>query len=86
MKNELTPAPKKRFQFLLMKAVDNEMSGDEPLEFERFLNTYDECRREEQQLKKLQAMIRDMKFRSPAKEVWNKFWADVHHRLESGGV
>ena len=39
MKRELTSSQKKRFQFLLMKAVDNEMSGDEPREFKRFLNT-----------------------------------------------
>ena len=86
MKRELTSSQKKRFHFLLMKAVDNEMSGDEPREFERFLNAYDECKREGQQLKKLKAVIQDMKFRTPAKEVWNKFWADVRHRLESGSV
>ena len=64
-----------------MKAVDNEMSGDEPREFDRFLNTYDECKRERQQLKKLKAVIQDMKFRLRPKEVWNEFWANVRHRL-----
>ncbi len=86
MKRELTSSQKKRFQFLLMKAVDNEITRYEQIEFERFLNSSDECKREGQQLKKLKAVIQDMKFRTPAKEVWNKFWADVRHRLESSSV
>ncbi len=81
MKSELTSSQRKRFQFLLMKAVDSELSRDERREFERFLSTSDECKREGQQLKKLKAMIQDVKFRTPAKEVWNKFWADVRDRL-----
>ncbi|MFQ5709643.1 MAG: hypothetical protein ACE5HO_19475 [bacterium] len=81
MKRELTSSQKKRFQLLLMKAVDNEMSRDELHEFERFLNTYDECKREGQQLKKLKAVIQDMKFRTPPDKVWDKFRTNVRHRL-----
>ena len=57
------------------------MSGDEPREFKRFLNTSDECKHEGQQLKKLKAVIQDMKFGTPPDNLWDKFWANVHHRL-----
>ena len=83
MKRELTPSQKKRFQFLLMKALDNESTKSEQREFERFLAVNDECKQEWQQLKKLQEVIQDMKFKTPPK-VWDKFWADVCQRLETG--
>ena len=83
MKRELTPSQKKRFQFLLMKAVDKETTKSERREFERFLAVNDECKQEWQQLKKLQEVIQDMKFKTPPK-VWDKFWADVCQRLETG--
>lgn len=81
MKRALTPSQKKRFQFLLMKAGDNEITRDEQVEFERFLNSSDGYKREAQQLKKLKAVIQDMKFRTPPDKMWDKFWANVRRRL-----
>lgn len=81
MKRELTPSQKKRFQFLLMKAVDSEITRDEQVEFDRFLNSSDGYTREAQQLKKLKAVIQDMKFRTPSDKVWDKFRANVRRRL-----
>ena len=81
MKRDLTSSQKKRFQFLLMKAVDNEMSGDEPREFEPFLYVYDECKPEGQRVKKLKAVIQGMKFRAPPDQVWDIFWTNVRQCL-----
>ena len=83
MKRELTLSQKKRFQFLLMKALDKETTKSERREFKRFLAVNEECKQEWQQLKKLQAVIQDMKFKTPP-NVWDKFWADVCQRLETG--
>ena len=44
MKRELTLSQKKRFRFLLMKAVDSAITRDEEIEFERFLNSSYECK------------------------------------------
>lgn len=78
---KLPPSQEQRFQFLLMKAVDNEITRNEQIEFERFLHASDKCKREGQQLKKLKAVIQDMKFRTPPDKMWDKFWANVRRRL-----
>jgi len=64
-----------------MKALDNEMTRPEQYEFERFLLADDGCKQEWQQLTKLKAVIQDMKFRMPPDKVWDKFRANVRHRL-----
>lgn len=86
MSEKLTQSQKKQFQFLLMKALDNETTRSEQYEFERFLIANDECKHEWQQLKELKKVIQDIKFAAPPEEVWDKFWADVCQRLETGLV
>lgn len=81
MNEELTLNQQRRFQSLLMKAVDSEITRAEQMEFERLLNSSGECKREGQQFKKLKAVIQDMKFWTPPDKVWDKFWANVRRRL-----
>ncbi|MFQ5639792.1 MAG: hypothetical protein ACE5IR_17555 [bacterium] len=86
MNTKLTQSQEKQFKVLLMQAMDNELTPDEKREFERFLETFDECKHGWQQFEKLKAVTRDMKFKSPPEEVWDKFWANVRHRLERGSA
>lgn len=42
MKRELTPSQNERFCFLLVNSVDNKITRDEQMEFERFLTLSEE--------------------------------------------
>jgi hypothetical protein len=82
MNNELSPTQRLQFQFLLVKAADNEMNPDEQREFQRFLDTSDKCSGEWQQLQKLKEVTQDIGFKTPPDEVWDKYWENVYNRLD----
>ncbi|RMF67031.1 MAG: FecR/PupR family sigma factor regulator [Calditrichaeota bacterium] len=84
MSTKLTPAEKERFQALLMKMVDGEISATEQAEFDRYLEADPDCRKEWQQFTKLKEVTKGMKFKSPSAEVWDAYWLSVYNRLERG--
>lgn len=84
MHDKITSLQKRRFQFLLMKAMDKEMSADEQHEFKSFVNRFDACRRCWQHFRKLREVIRSMEFKAPSSREWNNYWFDVRNRLRNG--
>lgn len=84
MSMALPEKDREKFQILLMKAVDGELSGEEEVEFEHFVHTYDSCKEEWQQFKHLKEVTRQMKFKSPPDELWDHYWTHVYNRLERG--
>ena len=84
MRNELTQPQIKRFQFLLMKTIDNKISMNERCEFDRFIDTFSECKIEWHQFKELKEVIQDMKFKTPPEEVWDSYWVSVYNLLARG--
>lgn len=84
MSTELTKTEREKFQILLMKAVDEDLSKNESSEFERFIAEYPECRLEWRQQKKIKEVTKNMKFKNPPQEVWDRYWVNVYNRLERG--
>lgn len=74
----------KRFQYLLNKALDNELTENEKSEFENLLSTSQEFRDEWNSLIKIKEITSTMKFKNPPEELWEKYWLGIYSRLERG--
>ncbi len=84
MESKLANAEKARFQVLLTKAVDGELTASERQEFDAFRRRHAECERQWKAHKKLKEVTTHMKFKSPPAEVWDSYWLQVYNRLERG--
>lgn len=84
MSKEMTRSERERFEALLMKAVDGEISQQEQAEFDTFIEQYPECKQEWRELHNLKEVTSAMKFKSPGAEVWDTYWQRVYNRLERG--
>ena len=84
MNEPLRADQQEKFRHLLMKAIDQELSGEEESEFRYFVERYPECRKEWQDFKKLREVTQAMKFKNPPQEIWDSYWLSVYHRLERG--
>lgn len=73
-----------KFQYLLNKALDNELTESEKIEFEKMLTYSKEFREEWNSLKKLKEISSTMKFKNPTEEMWDKYWLGIYRRLERG--
>ncbi len=73
-----------KFQYLLNKALDNELTEYEKIEFEKMLTYSREFREEWNSLKKLKEISSTMKFKNPTEEMWDKYWLGIYRRLERG--
>ena len=78
----LTPRDKERFQILLMKAVDAELSTDEQSEFDQFIRSHSECRSEWEEFKKLNNLTGGIHMKLPDQEKWDQYWTSIYNRLE----
>lgn len=86
MQKRTKSSQKKRFQFLLMKAVDNVMTPCELGEFKRFLNISDDCRRRWQEFRKLKKVTQEIKPAPPSSQVWSTYWSNVYRQLKNGAA
>jgi hypothetical protein len=84
LKSKLTKSDQERFQNLLMTAVDDELVPEEKAEFERFVNSFPECKKEWQEYQKLKEVTKSMRLKSPKSEVWDNYWLNVYNRFERG--
>ncbi|MFQ5708646.1 MAG: hypothetical protein ACE5HO_14420 [bacterium] len=84
MSRQLPDSEQERFRHLLMKAVDGELADEDRAEFDRFIHTYPNLKKEWQQFKKLKEVTQTMKFKSPPGEVWETYWVNVYNRIERG--
>ncbi len=75
--------PLDRFHELAMKALDDELTAEERLEFEKYLEN-PELLREWQAFSKLREVTKTMKLKNPPEEVWDNYWLRVYNRLERG--
>jgi len=80
MNLEFSPPIKKRMQYLLMKAVDNEISQDERREFYQFLILSNDCKIKYQQFKRLKIQIQNLVFERPAC-THDEYWETIRQRL-----
>ncbi|MCA9731347.1 MAG: hypothetical protein H6696_03530 [Deferribacteres bacterium] len=72
------------FQELLTKAFDNQLNTDELAQFNQFVEQFPECAEEWQDMQPLRHVTSTMKFKEPAKEVWDMYWLNTYNRLERG--
>ncbi len=73
-----------RFNSLLMGAVDGELTKQERIEFEQLVSKYPEYKSEWQNYQKIKEVTKDMKFKEPKGEVWDKYWVNIYNRIERG--
>lgn len=74
----------KRFQILLMKAVDEALSPAEKDEFEDLLQASPDLREEWESMRAIKTITNKMTLKEPAKEVWDMYWTNTYNRLERG--
>lgn len=73
-----------RFQSLLMRAVDGELSEEDQAEFDRLILSSPEFANEWQYYQKLKEVTQSMKLKSPPAEVWDRYWVHIYNRIERG--
>lgn len=84
MNSRLPDSERERFEMLLTSAIDGELSPEQRLEFEEYVERYPECRKEWEQYTHLKEVTRAMKFKNPPEEVWDRYWMNVYPRIERG--
>lgn len=73
-----------REQYLLMGALDRELSTAERREFEQLLETDAEVQAEWTRLKRLKGLTDSMEFKMPSDAIWEGYMASVYRRVERG--
>jgi len=74
----------KRFQVLLMKAVDEALSPAEKDEFDALLQASPGRQEEWDSMRAIKTITNKMTLKEPAKEVWDMYWTNTYNRLERG--
>lgn len=74
----------KRFQTLLMMAVDEALNPEEQREFDAFLKASPEYQKEWDSMRAMKSITNKMVLKKPAKEVWDMYWTNTYNRLERG--
>ncbi len=73
-----------REQYLLMGALDRELSTAERREFEQLLGTDAEVQAEWTRLKRVKGLTDSMEFKMPSDAIWEGYMASVYRRVERG--
>lgn len=71
-----------RIKKLLSSYGDGQLSLEEKRDVDEHLQTCAECRKELEEMKKLEEVLNKMKFKKPKPEVWQVYWTSVYNRLE----
>ncbi len=74
----------KRARWLMMAALDGEISEAERKELDGMLVSDAGIREEWERMNRLKAVTNDLAFREPPPEVWEEFWGQVYNRVERG--
>ena len=67
---------------LLSGYLDGELDESQRKLVGQHLETCEVCRSEYEKLRKLVEVTSEMRFKEPAKEVWDNYWSRVYNRLE----
>ena len=65
-----------------MGLIDGELSPEEKKSLESHLKGCQECREELKEFNKIKGVMKNMKYKEPPDEVWEKYWSKVYNRLE----
>lgn len=69
---------------LLEKYLDDSASPEERKEFESLLSVNSELRENFEEQKRVKEVLKTMKLKNPAVEVWDSYWLNVYNKLERG--
>lgn len=67
---------------LISSCYDQELDEDQRVILEKHLEGCAECKREFEEMGKLEEVMNKMELKKPPKEVWQLYWASVYNRLE----
>ena len=67
---------------LLSAYLDGELDREHRQLVEQHLSVCEICSAEYQKLEQLVEVTNEMRFKEPAKEVWDNYWSRVYNRLE----
>ncbi len=82
MSKKIDHSQELRFRELLMKKIDDEISGNENMEFQEIIEQYPECRIEWEEQQKVKEVSQMVKFTNPPDEIWDSYWLGIYNRLE----
>ncbi len=82
MNKQITTLEKERFQVLLMGEIDGELTQQESKELHQLIQTYPPLKKEWNEYHKLKEVTKQMAFKSPPKEIWDKYWVNIYNRIE----
>ena len=72
------------YKSLLMGLLDGELSADEKTSVEMHLDGCVECRGELKEFDEMKEVMKNMKYKEPPDEAWEKYWSRVYNKLERG--
>jgi ferric-dicitrate binding protein FerR (iron transport regulator) len=75
---------RERVNWLMMAALDGEISSDERRELEGVLERSPEIRREWETMRRVKEVTGAMTYNRPPEEVWDRYWTSVYNRIERG--
>jgi len=72
----------RKIKELISSYHDGELGRELMNEVERHIEQCAECRKEFEEMRRLEEVMGNMELRQPAKETWQVYWASVYNRLE----
>jgi len=82
MKPELTHEIRERFQQLLMRQFDGEMTPEAQQEFDKLVTAFPELNQEREEFIHLKEVLHTMKFKTQPDFVWDQHWLKIYNRIE----
>ncbi len=73
-----------RTLYLMEKYLENDLSEDESIEFDKIIQNSPELKKEIDEQKKVKEVLSKMKLKNPSKEIWDDYWLGIYNRLERG--
>jgi predicted anti-sigma-YlaC factor YlaD len=72
----------KKLKELISSYHNGELDEIEKQQVEEHLTRCDECRREFEEMGKLEEVMKRMELKKPHKEMWEVYWTSIYNRLE----
>ncbi len=72
------------YKNLLMGFMDDELSKKDKESLGIHLKGCPECREELKEFNKIKGVMKNMKYKEPPDEAWQRYWSKIYNRLERG--
>ena len=72
------------YKDLMMGYLDDELSDEQRITFQKHLTDCSDCRQELEEFKKLKAITDDVTLMEPEDKIWQQYWGNLYNRLERG--